>query len=349
MTLASLVERYRQDFEHAYAGRITAAMRKAINAVQACRTEHYGQMQLCCPQCQAQAQHYHSCGHRSCPACQHYDTGQWLVRQSQKLLPVEYFMATFTLPRELRSLVWHHQRRLYSLLFECAISTLKSFGLNDAALGGELGLTAILHTHSRQLTFHPHVHVIIPGGCVLRARGQWKKCRGKYLFNEFNLAKVFRARLLAAIVKAGFTLPHHLPKQWVAHCKHVGRGLPALQYLSRYLYRGVISERNIINDDGTEVTFRYQDSETNTLKTQRCKGEDFLWRVFQHALPKGFRRSRDYGFLQGRAAKIRQLIQLLLNVKIPESQPKARPTFICQRCRVPMRIIAFIPPSWRAG
>lgn len=349
MTLASLVQAYRQGFEQKYADAITKPMQKAINAVLACRTEHYGQIKLCCPQCQTQAQLYHSCGHRSCPRCQHYDTGQWLERQTQKLLPVEYFMVTFTLPRQMRSLVWHHQRQLYSVLFECAISTLKSFGLNDAALGGELGLTAVLHTHSRPLAFHPHVHIIIPGGCYLRTRRQWKKCHGKYLFNEFNLADVFRARMLEAIVKAGFVLPNALPKQWVAHCKHVGRGLPALKYLSRYLYRGVISERDIINDDGTYVTFRYRDSDTNTIKTQRCKGEDFLWLVFQHALPKGFRRTRDYGFLHGHTVKIRQLIQLWLNVNIPEPQPKTRPAFLCQRCHVAMQIIAFIPPSWRAG
>ena len=299
MKLASIAQAYRHRFEHKYADTATNPMRKAMNAVLACRTEHYGQMTLGCPQCHTLAQQYHSCGHRSCPSCQHYDTGQWLERQSQKLLPVEYYMATFTLPRQLRRLVWHHQRKLYSVLFECAISTLKSFGLNDAALGGDLGLTAILHTHSRRLSFHPHVHIIIPGGCILRDRRQWKKRRGKYLFNEINLATVFRARMLEAIVQAGFSLPNHLPKQWVVQCKHVGRGLPALQYLSRYLYRGVISERNIIKDDGTHVTFRYLDSDTNTIKTRRSKGEDFLWLVFQHALPKGFRRARDYGFLHG--------------------------------------------------
>lgn len=349
MKLASLVERYGPGFEQQYARDITKPMRKAIKAVSACRTEHYGQMQLCCPQCQSLSQRFHSCGHRSCPRCQHHDTGVWLARQAQKILPVEYFMVTFTLPQQMRRLVWHHQRLFYRLLFECAISTLKSFGLNDTALGGELGLTAVLHTHSRQLAFHPHVHIIIPGGCVLPQRGQWKKRRGKYLFNEFNLANVFRARMLAAIVKAGFSLPDALPKQWVAHCKHVGRGLPALQYLSRYLYRGVISERDIIDDDGERVTFRYRDSESKTIKTRSCKGEDFLWLVFQHALPKGFRRARDYGFLHGNASKTRQLIQLCLKVNIPEIQAKERPAFICQQCRVPMKIVAFIPPSWRAG
>ena len=349
MDLASIVHAYRAGFEQKYDDAITRPMLNAMDAVLACRTERYGKMSLGCPRCQSRAEQYHSCGHRSCPACQHYDTGQWLERQAQKLLPVDYTMATFTLPRELRNLAWYHQRAVYALLFECAISTLKSFGLTDKALGGELGFTAVLHTHSRRLAFHPHVHIVIPGGCFLARRRQWKKRRGKYLFNEFNLAKVFRARLLAAIAGAGFSLPDNVPEQWVVNCTHVGKGLPALQYLSRYLYRGVISENNIIADDGTFVTFRYRESDSNTIKTRRCQGEDFLWLVFQHVLPKGFRRARDYGFLHGNASKIRQLIQMVLRVTLPAPAPKTRPAFMCPHCKVAMKIIAFTPPNWRSG
>jgi hypothetical protein len=349
MKLAAIVQSYRRRFDLKYAGAITLPMQNAIEAVLACRTERYGQMTLWCPQCQAQTQHAHSCGHRSCPACQHTDTGQWLDRQAQKLLPVDYYLVTFTLPAQLRSLAWHHQRAVYALLFACAISTLKSFGLNDKTLGGELGFTAVLHTHSRRLAFHPHVHVVIPGGCFLTRRRQWKKHRGKYLFNEINLGKVFRARLLAASNTAGFSLPAHLPEQWVVNCKPVGKGLPALQYLSRYLYRGVISEKNIIADDGAYVTFRYRDSDTNTFQTRRCKGEDFLWLVFQHVLPKGFRRVRDYGFLHGNANQLRQRIQMVLKVTLPTPVPKTRPAFLCPHCKTAMHIIAFIRPTWRSG
>ena len=146
---------------------------------------------------------------------------------------------------------------------------------------------------------------------------------------------------------AGFSLPANLPEQWVVNCKHVGRGFPALQYLSRYLYRGVISEHNVIEDDGSHVTFRYRDGDT--IKTRRCKGEDFLWLVFQHALPKGFRRTRDYAFLHGNARKIRQLIQMMLKVKLPVPEPKTRPAFLCPHCKVAMNIIAFTAPNWRSG
>ncbi|RLA51350.1 MAG: IS91 family transposase, partial [Gammaproteobacteria bacterium] len=104
--------------------------------------------------------------------------------------------------------------------------------------------TAILHTHSRRLDYHPHVHVIVPAGGVNRLRKQWCKVRGKYLFNQQALARVFRARLLAAITAGGLVLPDNLPRKWVVDCKSVGKGQPALKYLSRYLYRGVIGESN---------------------------------------------------------------------------------------------------------
>lgn len=258
-------------------------------------------------------------------------------------------MVTFTLPYELRALTWHHQKTLYSILFECAVSTLKDFGINDDKLGAEIAMTAVLHTHSRRLDYHPHVHIIVPGGCLNRKRKQWKKLKGKYLFNEFALAKVFRARIVDAIRNAGFTLPDNIPKKWVVDCQHVGRGLPAIKYLSRYLYRGVISEKNIISDDGTHVTFRYLDSKTGSWKYRKVKGELFIWLVFQHALPRGFRRVRDYGYLHGNAKTLLQRIQAALNVLIPKIEKTPRPAFICKQCGKPMSILSFLPPAWRAG
>jgi len=258
-------------------------------------------------------------------------------------------MVTFTLPAELRSLVWLHQKQCYSILFECAISTLKDFGINDKKLGAALAMTAVLHTHSRALDYHPHLHIIVPGGCVNKKTKQWKKWRGKYLFNEFALAKVFRARMLAALDNLSLTIPDTVPDKWVVDCKHVGRGLPALQYLSRYLYRGVISEKNILDDDGTFVTFRYLESQSKTWKIRTVTGAHFLFLVSQHALPKGFRRVRDFGFLHGNAKKTLRLIQWILKVMVPLSKPKYRPCFRCTVCGESMTIIAFIPPAWRAG
>ena len=349
MELAKIIDHYQCRFKAHYSNQLTYHHINALNAVQACQTERYGKMMLSCSSCDNQQTRFHSCGHRSCPRCQNHDTSRWLERQSQKLLPVEYFMLTFTLPYELRALTWHHQSVIYASLIRCAVSTLKDFGINDKKLGADLGMTAVLHTHSRRLDYHPHVHLIVPGGCINQKRRQWKKLRGKYLFNEFALAKVFRARLLDAVRVAGLTLPSNIPREWVVDCQHVGQGLPALKYLSRYLYRGVISENNIINDDGTTITFRYLDSQSGTFKTRSVKGELFLWLVFLHVLPKGFRRVRDFGFLHGNAKKTLSLIQLILKVVLVWPEPKPRPHFKCTSCGGPMVIIGFIPPAWRAG
>ena len=137
---------------------------------------------------------------------------------------------------------------------------------------------------------------------------------------------VFRANFLEALRQSKLTLPDAAPKKWVVDCQHVGRGLPAIKYLSRYLYRGVISEKNIISDDGTNVTFRYRD-----------------------ALPKGFRRVRDFRFLHGNAKTTLRRIQILLKVFLPTLIKAKRPALVCKHCGNPMAIIAFIPPAWRAG
>ena len=276
MDLNPIIEHYQQNFSSKYASRITRQQKKALGAILSCRTERFGKMQLECQSCDYKGTAFHSCGHRSCHNCQHHETSRWLDRQNQKILPVDYFMVTFTLPFELRSLAWHNQKEIYQALFSCAISTLKTFGINDKKLGADTGGTAVLHTHSRQLNYHPHLHIIVPGGCLDRNRKQWKKLKGGYLFNAIALAKVFRARFLETLNKPNLSVPPRMPTKWVVHCKNVGRGLPALKYLSRYLYRGVISENNIINDTGTEVTFRYKDSKTDAFKTRTVRGKNFL-------------------------------------------------------------------------
>jgi len=349
MELASLIHQYLPTFKAKYGDCLLPGHLRAIRAMQRCRTPNAGQIQLQCSDCAETHSHPRSCGHRSCPKCQNHETGLWLDRQRTKLLPVEYFMVTFTLPRELRSQAWHHQTVMYNLLFAVASSTLKDFGLNPKRLGGAIGMTAVLHTHSRRLGYHPHVHVIVPGGGVDRAKRQWKKTKGKYLFNEFALANVFRARFLTALKAAGLSIPAQLPAQWVTDCKPLGKGQPALEYLSRYLYRGVISEKNIVANRDGKVTFRYVESKTGKTQYHTLKGEDFLWLVLRHVLPRGFRRVRDYGFLHGNAKKLLSLVQLVLRVVIEARTPRPRPVFKCPRCQSPMQILGFVRPAWQSG
>ena len=349
MDLAAIINQYYDAYVTKYAGSLLPGHLKAINAICRCRTPDSGELYVQCPDCYHGEWRPLSCGHRSCPTCQNHEASQWLDRQQDKLLPVHYFLATFTLPYEFWSLTWHHQRKVYSLFFTCVAGVLTDFGLNPKHLGAEIGMTMVLHTHSRRLDFHPHVHVVVPGGGVDQGRRQWKKIKGKYLFNEFALATVFRARFLEALKDAGLSIPQNVPKEWVVDCDHVGTGITALKYLSRYLYRGVISEKNIVSNENGRVTFQYIESKTGKTRYRILDGEDFLNLIMQHVLPKGFRRVRDYGFLHGNAKKLLFLVQLILHVVIKGIEQRPRPAFKCPCCKTPMMIVGFRLNPWKPG
>ena len=187
-----------------------------------------------------------------------------------------------------------------------------------------------------------------PEAVSTRPEGNGKK-KAKYLFNEFALAKVFRARLIEALCKEGLTVPDSTPRKWVVHCIRVGNGLPALKYLSRYLYRGVIRENSILSSHQGSVTFKYAESRTGKTHYRTLKGEDFLWLVLQHVLPKGFRRVRDYGFLHGNAKKLLSLIQMVLHVLIQVCNLRPRTAFLCPNCHTTMKITAIRRPLSPSG
>lgn len=259
--------------------------------------------------------HIYSTYIRSCPQCQHNTTEDWLAKQQAKLLPVEYYMVTFTLPFELRIIAKHQPESMYQAMFSVAASVLKEFAHNSKQLGGDIGFTSVLHTHNKRRDLHPHIHFIIPAGSFNKDKKQWHKSKGKYLFNAFNLATVWRARLLEHLTNTlGIKLPERLPKKWVVDCRHVGKGLPALKYLSQYLYRGVLPDKCITSVVDEQVSFEYQNSQTKTTEIRTLPVTEFLWLVLQHVLPKGLRRVRDYGLLRGNCSQLRQQIQLMLAV-----------------------------------
>jgi len=339
--LASMIDQFQDDFLARYRGRILPSQLKALGALKSCRSPSSPVMRLRCSDCQYQQFVPHSCGHRSCPHCQHHESQQWIERQVQKQLPAQYFMITFTLPAELRPLAFQHQKVVYKALFDCAWETLKEFSLNDKALQGAAGMVAVLHTHSRTLDHHPHIHTVIPAACIQKEQRLWRKKEGPYLFNHKALAKVFRAKLLAALVSEGLSLPARYPKKWIVNCKSVGSGDKALIYLGRYLYRGVIREKDILSCENGLVTFRYRDSQTKQYKKRTVPGAQFLWLVLQHVLPKGFRRARNYGFLHPNSKRLIQLIHLLLKYDpkkwLPKEKP--RPHINCKCCGAVMVIV----------
>jgi len=324
---------------------LTADQRRALTAMRDCQSGALGVTAMACSECGETHRCLRSCGHRSCPRCQHHAAEAWLARQRAKLLPVRYSMTTFTLPAALRPIAYRHPKLVYDALFAAAIATLKTFGMNHDGLRGEIGATAVLHTHTRRLDYHPHVHVIVPGCAIEPRRRQWRKLCGRYLFNGKALARVFRAKCLAALRAGELELPESLPRRWVVQCQRVGKGLPALKYLARYLYRGVITEQQIVGYDAerAEVTFRYRDGKTGEQRLRTLPLVEFLWRLMIHVLPKGFRRVRDYGLLHANAKRLRALIQLLLHVTLAPP-PTTKRAFLCPGCGSLMHAILF----WRA-
>lgn len=349
MELKTVVDQYYQAYMDKYGQKAPSSHLKALRAISRCKTAAAGELYVQCPTCRHGQWRPMSCGNRHCPGCQNHAASAWIDRQQLKLLPVPYFMVTFTLPYELRPLAYQHQKVIYGLFFSCVAATLKQFGLNPRHLGGAVGATMVLHTNSRRLNYHPHIHAVVPGGGFDARLRRWQKVKGRYLFNHKALAKSFRGRFLAALKERGLQSPAKLPASWVVDCTAAGNGLSAVKYLSRYLYRGVISEKNIISNREGKVCFTYIESKTGKKKYRTEKGEDFLHLIVQHVLPTGFRRVRDFGFLHGNAKRLRSLIQLILRVALPPITPRPRPTFKCSCCRADMVVVAFRRYGTRPG
>lgn len=351
IALSTLIERFGQAFLAQHGASALPSQRQALNAMKHCRSSLGPGMLARCGDCGEQRVVPHSCGHRNCPHCQHFESQRWIERQTQALVPGSYFLITFTLPAELRPLAWSHQRVLYAALMAGAWETLRTFSQNHRNLQGSPGAVAVLHTHSRRLEFHPHVHVAMPAAALDANNGLWRSLRKTskgdgYLFNHKALAKVFRVKFLAAVVELGLQLPPNVPDAWVVDCKSVGDGQKALVYLGRYLYRGVIQERDILRCENGQVTYRWRDSKTKKQEQRTVSGVEFLRLVLQHVLPKGFRRARNYGFLHPNSKRLIDLLRLLVfrscgkaSAEATQTTQHERPTLLCRCCGAAMVIV----------
>lgn len=354
--LSSILQTFEAEFLSHYQDSILPGQRKALAVMQLCRTTQSPVMLAQCEDCESQVFVPHSCGHRSCPHCQHYESQQWLQRQLQKQVPAAYFLLTFTLPEELRLLAWQHQRTLYSILTRCSWETVQTFTRNDPQLQGTAGATAVLHTHSRRLDYHPHVHLVMPAAAIEPEKRLWRTKRRKkgnsmnsnksFLFSHKALAKVFRAKMLEAIRQEGLDLPVSYPPKWVVDVQSVGSGEKALIYLGRYLYRGVIQEKDILACQDGQVTFRYRDSKRKQIRTRTLPGAKFLWLILQHVLPKGFRRARNFGFLHPNSKGLIAVLQYLvgLNPNQARAELEKRPQLTCRCCGAVMKVVKTMIP-----
>jgi hypothetical protein len=352
--LSSIIATFEAEFLARYQDRLLPSQRQALAAMEQCRTSLSPVMLAQCDDCSQQVYVPHSCGHRNCPHCQSHESQQWLERQLQKQVPAEYFLLTFTLPEEFRTLAWQQQRTLYDLMIRCSWETVKTFTQNEPKLQGNAGAITVLHTHSRRLDYHPHVHLVMPAAAIDRDKRLWRTKKGKhnhktYLFSHKALAKVFRAKMLEAITQAGLALPDCYPGKWVVDVKSVGRGDKALVYLGRYLYKGVIQEKDIIACRDGQVTFRYRDSKTQRWQTRTLPGVEFLGLILRHVLPKGFRRTRNFGFLHPNSKRLIGLLQYLLGLNPNQAIAwlRKRPQLKCRCCGGTMSIVKTrIPPSF---
>ena len=359
--LSAIIQTFEAAFLADYQNALLPSQRQALAAMKHCRTSQSPVMLAQCDDCDSQSFVPHSCGHRNCPHCQQHESQQWLERQLQRQVPAEYFLLTFTLPEELRALAWQQQRTLYDLMIRCSWETAKTFAQNDQQLQGKAGAITVLHTHSRRLDYHPHVHLVMPAAAIDADKRLWRTKRRKknpgknqtgYLFNHKALAKVFRAKLLEAITQAGLDLPQRYPETWVVDVKSVGSGDKALVYLGRYLYKGVVQEKDMIACRDGQVTFRYQDSKTRQMQTRTLPGAKFLWLLLRHVLPKGFRRARNFGFLHPNSKRLIGLLQYLLGVNPNRALAwlRKRPSLKCRCCGGAMSIIKTrIPPPFTIG
>lgn len=346
--LAEVLRRHWPAYAERFGSSLLPSHRQAVRAILRCRTPALGGQRFRCDQCGGEHFAYHSCNHRACPKCGHAEAEHWVAKQKQRLLPVPYFLVTFTVPQELREVIRAHQKELYERLFAESAATLQEVAAHAKHLGAQLGFTGILHTWSRQLVFHPHVHYVVPGGGLSADGLHWKRvAKAGFFLPEKVLARRFRNRLRQALKDAAYfaAIPAQVWRlDWVVDCLPVGSGEPVLRYLANYVYRTALGSQRLVSDDEAGVTFRFRRSDNGAQETLTLAPMEFIRRFLQHVLPRGFQRVRHFGWLAAAAKKRWQRILALLDWKLPPKPVKpGAPPPQCPRCAQPLRLIGTIP------
>ena len=307
---------------------------RALQAIRRCRTQAMGGHIDRCDCCHGLHISYNSCRNRHCPTCQGHKREQWIRARESELLNVPYFHVVFTLPSEFNSYALSQGKIVYGSLFRAAWQTLQQFGHNPKHLGGSMGMIAVLHTWGQNMSLHPHLHCIVPGGGLSKS-GTWKtaKNKGKYLFNVKSMSKVFRAKYIAALRKSDLKIPQKIynevfNKKWVVYAKEPFRSPTyVIEYLGRYTHKIAISNHRIMDVDrkNRKVTFTAKDYRRAGKKTSlTVSSAEFIRRFALHILPKGFTRIRHYGILSSswKKEKLPKLQAELATVKLEAIQRK---------------------------
>lgn len=363
MELASILETHWPGFARAHRHLLTAAHDRAAAAVLACRTAALGAQVYRCGDCDKTHIAFHSCNHRACPKCGGQQQQEWAQAQEAKLLPVPYFMITFTLPEQLRGFARKHQRWFYDVMFDAVAGTLKDFAKDARHLGGMAGFTAVLHTWTRQMQYHPHLHVIMPGVALRKDGLRIFRAKGaKFLFPVKALGAAFRNRLRKAIERhdseAGTTHhtqidPHLWKVAWVVDSRGVGNGQSAVRYLARYVSKTALSQQRLLGyDPQGNVRLNCQNSGSGQWQAITLTPHEFLRRWSQHVLPKGLMRLRHYGFLSAAAKHKLERLREILGAATPaptsaEPTTPVRPNCPCCGKAMHLRGRVEALPLWR--
>jgi hypothetical protein len=328
-----------------------------------CRTQAMGGTTYYCPDCDQWQYSYHSCGNRNCNKCGNERAQHWLEKTGKLLLPVEHFMVTVTLPGELRQMVRSRQKLFYGLLMQCTAASLQPLGWDSRFVGGQMAMMGVLHTWGRDLSYHPHVHMIVAGGGLWVDEELWLAGRSDFLMPVKALSKIVAAKFRDELKKQDLSLFQAIDGSvwrgpWVVHCQPVGKGQAALKYLATYIFRPAISNGRLLSLENGIVSFRYQCSQTGRWKICRLEAIEFIRRYLQHVLPRGFVKVRYYGLYGHRHRERLERLRDTLDhpagdKRIPSSEqgdsppsesPPAKPS-TCRHCGQPMLAVETVPRS----
>lgn len=338
--MAEILRRHQPIIQQRFGDRMPRSHRRAMADIIACRTPLLGGSLYTCSRqdCAALDYAYHSCRNRHCPKCHGCQTEDWLDRIRQRLLSCPYYLITFTLPARLRKIARSNQRLVYDLLLRHAAGTVLDLAQDPRWLGVKPGILAVLHTWSRDMSYHPHVHLLVTAGGIVTGQRAWRHPKNnRFLLPGYVLSKIFRARILQHLDRAGLLRlcpPPPAKQQWVVHVQHAGDGRKALDYLARYVYRVAISNSSIHHADHKGVTFTYRHSRTQLLRSMTLEPIAFISRFLQHVLPRGFVKVRHYGLFASNTRKRLELARVLLeshsppteNIEKHQSETEPKPT-----------------------
>lgn len=318
--LGDIFRRYGSEYLKRFSHAMLPGHKKALYDIAKCQTEAAGGGLEKCNKCGYEHFVYYSCHNRSCPRCHRLDIEEWLEKRKAELLPVPYFHLVFTLPSQLHATVRSNQKAMYNALIRAAAYSLKKLSSDPHYLGGKIGILCVLHTWSRLLGYHPHVHCLVPGLAISSDSRHLYTARKDYLVPVKALSIIFRAKFIELVKEAlpKQVFPSNAPKKWVVYSKPtMCRVEKVLEYLARYLYRCAITDRRIISDNGGKIVFKYKPVDGKYWETMSLDALEFMRRFLQHVLPKGFHKVRYYGILSPTNQDLLKGIKNFLQLKKP--------------------------------